>query len=124
MTARVSERLAASLASQRATPPRRSKFGNKPTVVDDIRFASGREARRYRTLKLLQQAGEISDLALQPRFPLVVNGKLVCTYVGDFSYLTKSGQRVVEDAKGHRTREYINKANLFEALHGFAIVEV
>ena len=41
--------------------------------------------------------GPISDLVLQPWFPLVVNGELVGTYVADFQYVDGDGQLVVED---------------------------
>ena len=102
----------------------RSKYGNRRVSVGSLSFASQKEARRYRELDLFQKAGEISDLALQPRFPLKVNGQLVCTYVADFSYREKDGELVVEDAKGYRTREYILKSKLFEALMGFPVVEV
>jgi len=104
-----------------------NKFGNRKTVVDGITFASAKEARRYGELKLLERAGEIQGLSLQPRFPLRVNGKLVCTYVGDFLYVEAADPArdpVVEDAKGFKTPEYKLKAKLFEALHGFPIREV
>lgn len=102
-----------------------SKYGNRKVVVDGVTFASAREARRYDQLKLLQRAGVIRDLELQKRFPLRVNGNLVCTYICDFAYHDNvRGLGIVEDAKGFRTREYINKAKLFEAIHGFKIVEV
>lgn len=110
----------------------RPKYGNRKTVVDGITFASAKEAKRYGELKLLERAGEIADLKLQPRFPLVVNGATVCTYVGDFSYHdTFQGavmaQQVVEDVKSEATRKiatYRLKAKLFAALHGFPIREV
>jgi hypothetical protein len=102
-----------------------SKYGAQRTEVDGITFASKKEARRYGELKLLQRAGTIRDLKLQPRFPLTVNGRLVCTYVGDFEYLTVPiGARIVEDAKGFKTPEYKLKAKLFKALNGFEITEV
>lgn len=95
------------------------KYRNVPTVVDGIRFASKREAFRYCELKLLERAGEIGKLELQPRYPLTVNGLHVCTYVADFAYVENSTDRlVVEDAKGVRTRDFINKAKLFHALYG------
>lgn len=101
------------------------KYRNVPTVVDGIRFASKREAFRYCELKLLQKAGEISDLKLQPRYPLTVNGLHVCTYVADFDYQDNSTERLVtEDSKGVRTRDFINKAKLFHALYGREIVLV
>lgn len=121
---RPSEPLAALYEIAEEEQPKRSKYGNTPTKVDGVRFASKKESRRYRELTFMVKIGEIQDLKLQPRFPLKVNGKLICTYVADFSYVTKRGTFIVEDAKGHRTREYINKAKLFEALHGFKITEV
>jgi hypothetical protein len=106
-----------------------SKYGAVRTVVDGVSFASKKEARRYSELKLLQRAGEIAELRLQPRYPLVVNGLKVCTYVGDFAYHptfqgATMAQEVVEDAKGFKTPEYKLKAKLFQALQGFPIREV
>lgn len=109
---------------------RASKYGAKPTVVDNIRFASQKEARRYGELKLMERGGLIRLLTLQPRYPLKVNDQLVCTYVADFSYSTANGEGggigkvIVEDVKGLRTPMYRLKAKLFAALHGFPIVEV
>lgn len=95
------------------------KYKNVPTVIDGIRFASKREAKRYCDLKLLERAGEIMNLTLQPRYPLTVSGMHVCTYVADFSYIeTASGRTITEDSKGVRTRDFINKAKLFHALYG------
>lgn len=93
------------------------KFRNVPTEIDGIKFASKREAVRYSQLKLLQRAGQISELKLQPRYPLAVNGLHVCTYVGDFDYL-EGARLVTEDAKGVKTPEFIIKAKLFHALYG------
>ncbi|MDD3747626.1 MAG: DUF1064 domain-containing protein, partial [Anaerostipes sp.] len=45
---------------------RYSKYGARKTVIDGITFDSKREAKRYQELKLLEQAGEISYLELQP----------------------------------------------------------
>jgi hypothetical protein len=101
-----------------------SKFDNIKTVVDGIKFASKKEAKRYGELKMLERAGEIFDLQLQPRFGLIVERKKICTYVGDFQYVTKDGRPVVEDAKGFKTPEYKLKAKLFEAVIGFPIREV
>lgn len=107
----------------------RNKYGNRRTEVDGISFASAKEARRYGELKLLERAGGIVELQIQPRFPLVVNGVKVCTYVGDFSYWPTNasgvlGERVVEDAKGFKTPEFKLKAKLFQAIHGFPVREV
>lgn len=51
----------------------RSKYRAKPTTVDGIRFASQKEARRYSELKLLERAGKIGGLLLQPSYDLYVD---------------------------------------------------
>ena len=70
----IDEISAADYNAMQAKQPKRSKYGNKKTIVDDIEFDSIAEARRYRELKLLEAAGEIEGLVLQPPFPLEVNG--------------------------------------------------
>lgn len=113
---------------------RASKFGNIKTVVDGIEFSSKKEARRYGELRILEKAGEIRDLQLQPRFPFKVNDVSVCTYVGDFSYIINPkpgdqhvGTYVLEDVKSAITRKdpvYRIKNKLFKAVMGFEITEV
>lgn len=101
------------------------KYHAIPTEVEGIRFASRLEARRYQELRLMERAGEIRDLELQPRYPLRVNGRLICTYVADFKYWDmRDGRRVVEDAKGVRTSTYKIKAKLMAAVHGIEVEEV
>lgn len=109
----------------RITLPRR-KYRNKPCIVDGHKFASGAEARRYGELKLIQQSGQIHDLQLQTKFPLKVNGQLVCTYVADFTYRAWNGGMVVEDVKSpaSKTPQYRIKAKLLRALTGIEIREV
>jgi len=100
-----------------------SKYRNVKTEVDGIKFASKREAVRYSQLKLLEKAGEIARLKLQPRYPLTVGGLHVCTYVADFEYAVSAGggyttETVTEDAKGVKTAAFVIKAKLFHALYG------
>ena len=104
---------------------RGTKFRNRPTTVDGIRFASMREANRYVELMLLARVGDITDLECQPRYRLEVRGKLIATYVADFRY-RRAGDLVVEDVKSQPTRTpvYRLKAKLLEALHGIRIVEI
>ena len=45
-----------------------NKYNARKVAVDGIAFDSVREARRYKELKLMQQAGKISDLRLQVPF--------------------------------------------------------
>jgi hypothetical protein len=105
-------------------PVRPHKYGARKTVVDGITFDSAREAKRYGELKLLERAGQITHLELQPKFPLIVNGRKVAEYRADFSYLEIGGASVVEDVKGVRTPVYVLKAKLVEALYGFQVREV
>jgi hypothetical protein len=106
----------------------RPKYGAVPTLVDGIKFASKKEAARYRELKLLVLAGAIRDLQLQPRFVLTVQGVTIGKYIGDFRYeeLTETGGRwdtVVEDVKGVKTPIYRLKKRIVEALYGIDIRE-
>ncbi len=49
---------------------RMSKYHNKSCTVDNIRFASMAEARRYQELKALKLAHKIKDFVLQPPYVL------------------------------------------------------
>ncbi|SRR6266487_2261191 len=102
-----------------------NKYRNITTIADGIAFDSKREARRYQELLVLERAGAISQLELQPRYPIVINGIRVTTYVADFRYVeAATGRQVVEDSKGYRTREYRLKSKLMAACHGIHIEEV
>lgn len=100
------------------------KYRNRKTVVDGVTFDSQKEARRYSELKLLERAGSITSLELQPRFPIVVNGVKVCKYVADFGYVDQIGSPVIEDVKGVKTPMYNLKKKLMRAVHGIEIVEI
>ncbi|MGO3842528.1 MAG: DUF1064 domain-containing protein [Alcaligenes pakistanensis] len=108
------------------------KYGNRKTVIDGIQFDSKLEAARYQQLKLLERAGQITDLELQPRFELIPkqrrdDGKpeQACEYVADFRYTDMAtGQTVIEDSKGMRTRDYIIKRKLLLQVHGISVREV
>ena len=120
------------------------KYGNKKVIIDGITFDSKKEGNRYRELKLLEKAGVIQDLKLQEKFVLIPaqfetiptgeyykvgekkgqpKTKKVCVenavvYVADFVY-EKDGEKVVEDTKGVRTKDYIIKRKLM--LHRYRI---
>lgn len=47
-----------------------SKYRNKKVIVEDYVFDSIQESRRYKELKLLLKAEQISNLELQPHFVL------------------------------------------------------
>lgn len=99
------------------------KKGRDRRTVDNILFHSQYEAQCYVGLKMLEKAGKISGLELQPSFEIHVNGILICKYVGDFRYI-ENGREVIADAKGFRTREYIYKKRLMLAVHGIEIREL
>lgn len=88
---------------------------------------------------MLEKAGEIWDLELQPKFPLSVPSTTgtvmgaakalagtfqgrIGEYRGDFAYHDKSG-RVVEDVKGMKTPLYRWKKKHVEAQYGITILE-
>lgn len=97
---------------------RGNKYKNIPTEIGGIRFSSKAEGRRYLDLKLLERAGEISELKLQPKFDLIVDGVKIARYFGDFAYLDKkSGERIVEDVKGYITTDCKLKLRLMWACH-------
>ena len=101
------------------------KYGNQKTEVDGVMFDSKAEAKRYKELKHLLDEGEIQSLILQPKYPIVVYGEKICTYIGDFRYrFFGSDVEIVEDVKGVRTPSYRLKKKLMRAVHGIDIVEV
>ena len=107
----------------------KSKYRNRRLVWDGMEFDSQKECMRYRELKLLQQAGAISNLQRQVRYELVpsqkIDGKTVerpIFYVADFVY-TENGQTIVEDVKGVKTDAYIIKRKLMLYVHGVRIRE-
>ena len=101
-------------------------------------FDSQREAGRYDELVLLLRAGEIKDLRLQQTYTLqegfvTAQGDAVrpVTYKADFTYLRRREEggeerweRVVEDVKGMRTKEYALKRRLMLGQLGIEIKEV
>lgn len=104
-----------------------SKYRNKKTEYAGIRFDSKREAERYAELKLLEKAGEISHLELQPIIVLQekfkYNGKTVraITYRADFAYYDHAIEKaVIEDVKGMETDVFKLKKKLFLKKYGDA----
>lgn len=112
-------------------PAKRSKYGAVKTTVDGIVFDSKREADRYQELRLLEKAGHIYELFLQPRFPLNVattddDVATIGYYVADFAYRDRreGGTYVVEDAKGFRTPMFKWKIRHLQAQTGILVREV
>ena len=126
---------------------RYNKYYNVKTKTSDgIEFDSRSEARRWIELKLLERAGEIEDPQRQVKFVLIPaqyetieryskkgdrlkdGTKLIereCAYIADFVYRDKkTGETVVEDTKGMRTKDYILKRKLMLWVHNIKIKEV
>ena len=103
----------------------RSKYGNRRTWRDGIAFDSASEARRYGELRLMEQAGAITNLTVHKRYPLVVNGQRVAVYEADFDYYQPERARwITEDVKGVRTQVYRLKRALMKACLGIDVTEV
>lgn len=114
-----------------------NKYKNSKAVRNGITFDSQKEARRYDELMLLLKAGEIKDLKLQPEFTIqeafkTQSGEAVraVKYRADFLYsrAVKNGtetrwERVVEDVKGFRTKEYEIKRKLLLGM-GIEVTEI
>lgn len=124
-----------------------NKYHNKKCVYLGETFDSRKEARRYAELLLLEKAGHISDLRRQVSYELIpaqrqvssdvykrgarkgetkegkIIEKAVC-YVADFVYIDNAtGEEIVEDVKGIRTKEYVLKRKMMLFLKGIRITE-
>lgn len=100
------------------------KYHNKKIFIDGIKFDSKLEAERYEQLKILERAGVIRDLELQPEYELIPlfrkNGKAwrKTVYKADFRYiLCDDDKTIIEDVKGSTaviTDVFRLKQKLFE----------
>lgn len=121
-----------------------SKYKSRKVTKDGMQFDSLKEYKRYTELALLEKVGQISRLERQVKFVLIpaqyervsmsdyinskgkkTRGKLIereCSYKADFCYW-KDGQRIVEDTKGFKTKDYIIKRKLMLQVHGIRIKE-
>ena len=100
------------------------KYRNTKTVIDEIKFDSKLEAERYAQLKIMERAGVIRNLELQPEYELIPsfrkNGKTwrKTAYKADFRYiLVEDDITIIEDVKGSTaviTDVFRLKQKLFE----------
>ena len=107
----------------------RNKYGNQRVG----NHASKKEHARANELHMWERAGLITDLREQVKFVLIPvqrdkDGSLLeksCSYIADFTYTdNETGQMVVEDTKGVRTKEYVIKRKLMLYVHGIRIKEI
>ena len=125
-----------------------TKYNAVKVTIDGHTFDSKHEANRYLELKLLERAGEISNLRLQVEYELIPNqyateerygknGRRLkdkeillerkCCYVADFVYTdNRTGETVVEDTKSEatRTKDYTIKRKLMLYVYHIRIVEI
>jgi hypothetical protein len=109
---------------------KKTKYNNKITKLDGIKFHSRKESVRYGQLKLYEKGGLIKDLKLQVAYELipklVINGKAerAIKYVADFVYYdTVHKCEICEDCKGFKTDIYKLKYRLMKQVHGIDIKE-
>jgi len=86
------------------------KFRNNRPYAYGRTWDSDKELARYEDLLLLEKAGEIKDLTVQPKFEIVAaiksNGFNFQTkhYIADFSYFCKNASKtIIEDVKSEET---------------------
>ena len=115
----------------------KSKYHNETVTVDGIRYDSKNEMLRHNFLKMMECAGEISNLRYHVKYELIpaitedvvvhlktkdkVVTKTIQTaryYEADFVYTNKNGEEVVEDYKGQETELFKFKAALFRYKYG------
>ena len=91
-------------------------------TMDGKLFASRAEMNRYAELRMMERAGIIRDLEIQPEYVLqaayVRDGKKIqpIKYRADFRYLNASTNKIiVEDCKGMKTEVYKLKKKLLLA---------
>ena len=125
----------------------KNKYYNiKTKTTDGLVFDSYKEARRWEQLLLLEKAGKIRSLERQVSYELIPaqyetferyseSGKRLkdgqrlveraVTYVADFRYTdAETGENIVEDTKGVKTKDYVIKRKLMFAVHGIKIHEI
>lgn len=122
---------------------KKNKYNAHSVDYDGLKFDSQREALRYKELTFLISEGIISNLKRQVKYVLipaqrepstvgprggVKPGKLIekeCSYIADFVYtVVETGETVVEDTKGFRTKDYLIKRKLMLFVYGIKIKEI
>ncbi len=88
-----------------------NKYNARPVTDQGIRFDSQAEHRRWCELRLMEQAGAITDLRVHPRYRIWPTTTLrdgttqrAAYYVADFAY-REGDVQVVEDVKGGRATQ-------------------
>lgn len=116
-----------------AGKPKKNKYGNQKIVIDGVERDSLAESNRLEQLKILQRVGAIQNLQYQVKYELIPKqqgenrNERAVTYIADYVYdvVMPDGslRQVVEDCKGHKTKDYIIKRKLMLYIHGISIKE-
>ncbi len=109
-----------------------NKYGAQKITLGGERFDSVKEFDRWCELRLLERGREITDLRRQVEFELLPaqeykgrKAEKPVKYIADFTYVDKrTGEFVVEDTKGVKTKDYILKRKMMLYFHGIRIREV
>lgn len=114
---------------------KKSKYHNERVTVDGVTYDSRGEYRRWCFLKMMEQAGEISNLRYHVNYDLIPKGSVAIIrtpdgreivtkrydrkrfYEADFVYVNKKGEETVEDFKGYETKEFQEKRVIFNAVY-------
>lgn len=107
------------------------KYRNQKVEVDGICFDSKGEARHYALLKTARDAGALTFERQVPfKFKVTYRGengkeaKRKMEYRADFVVKFTDGRIEVQDFKGAKTREYLQKKRLMRDVYGVEIREI
>jgi hypothetical protein len=95
------------------------KFRARPVDIDGFHFPSTKEGRYYQELKLKQKAGIVAFFLRQ--VPIFLPGGV--KFVIDFVEFHADGTVRFVDVKGMRTRQYIDKKKVVEAMYPITVEE-
>lgn len=113
-------------AQEEKAGKKKSKYKNKWTTRDGIKFQSVREADEYTELTRRVRAGDILKFDRQKKYEFIVNGVKVSSYKADFVVYHHDGSREVVDVKSPITRtlnDYVIRRKLMLALFGIKVIE-
>jgi hypothetical protein len=97
-----------------------SKYKNKKVEICGIKFDSIKESNHYKRLVGLALMQGFT-FEVHKRFPIVINGVKLCTYVSDFVLTYPNGAVIVQDVKGVETPVFKLKKKLMKIVNGIDI---
>ena len=120
---------AIALAEAMKKPGRFPVAPKEARTLDGVVFASKGEMKRYAHLKIREKLGEITDLVLQPAWPVEINGVYFTTYTADFAYFDhRLSRRVIEDVKSaggtDKDPAFKLRRKAAQLAHGIVVTEV